>query len=281
MKTVLIPGTMGELAAKACDVLAEREYNALVLPDIDNDDITMGYAYVDNDVCVSTVATIGQYIRALRGEQNPDGFAVLAPELCRECRSVSLGAVLARALSRADFSQIEIVPFTTADLHRCLVVDDMPEPAVGINTIGVCGVVPVITTDVFKRTVVDRLEQAGCTVVYPQLRSIVGERDVISPALRAFDAMGIKTVICVLPFGCMSGHVFARGQLRTLQKELPNLEVTILDYDPSASDINLVNRVELIVQSVRERAEGASGDAVPDEELAAPVPPLSPNMYGF
>ena len=255
MKTILIPGTMGPLARRASETLEKRGYAAKVLPEIDGEDITIGYAYIDNDVCVSTVAAIGQYIRALRAEGDAERFAVLAPELCRECRSVSLPAVLARALERAEMTQVEIVPFKTADIHQCMPLDDDLAIEGDPNlVIGVYGVVPIITTDIFKRTVVDRIEQAGCTVAFPPLRCIVGERDAITPALRAFDEAGIRTVICVLPFGCMSGHVFARGQLRTLQKELPNLEVTMLDYDPSASDINLVNRVELIVQSVKERA---------------------------
>ena len=48
--------------------------------------------------------------------------------------------------------------------------------------------------------------------------------------------------------------MFARGQLRRLREQFPNVEITMLDYDPSASDINLVNRTELVIQSAKEHA---------------------------
>ena len=48
--------------------------------------------------------------------------------------------------------------------------------------------------------------------------------------------------------------VYARGQLRKLRKRFPEIDLTILDYDLSASDINLINRTELVIQAAAERS---------------------------
>ena len=88
----------------------------------------------------------------------------------------------------------------------------------------------------------------------PPLDRIAEKRDFFTPALEFFDERGIDAVVCVLPFGCLGGHAFARAQMRRLLARFPRMELTILDYDPSAADINLVNRTELIIQSAREKA---------------------------
>ena len=119
--------------------------------------------------------------------------------------------------------------------------------------IGICGPLPVVSTHEFHRTVTDRLVSSGFQVVVVPPERIVGQRDAFTPAIEFFTEAGIRTVICILPFGCMSGHAYARGQLRTLQQRFPRVEITVLDYDPSASDINLINRTELVMQTVRDR----------------------------
>lgn len=256
LQTVLVPGTFGRLAKMACEVLEGRGMRAEYLGSINDGDITCGYAYVDNDVCVSTVATIGQYIRFMR-RTGSSGIAVLAPELCRDCRSVSLPFVLDVALARAGFEEVQIIPFTDADLHACLGSDEQKSSqrvlAGPDMRIGLCGPLPVVTTHEFHRTVTERLDASGFQVVPVPIERIAGQRDAFAPAVEFFAEAGIRTVICILPFGCMSGHAYARGQLRTLQQRFPQVEITVLDYDPSASDINLVNRTELVMQTVRDR----------------------------
>lgn len=254
---VLVPGTFGSLAKTACTVLETRGLHTEYLGEIDEGDITCGYAYVDNDVCVSTVATVGQYIRYMR-HQGASGIAVLAPELCRDCRSVSLPFVLDIALARAGFEGVEVVPFTDADLHSCLENAESKSSqrvlAGPDMRIGLCGPLPVVMTREFHRTVTDRLDSGGFQVVFLPPERLIGQRDAFTPAVEFFAEAGIRTVICILPFGCMSGHAYARGQLRTLQQRFPQVEITMLDYDPSASDVNLVNRTELVMQTVRDRA---------------------------
>ena len=286
---LLIPGTVGPLAPVLAESLAARGYEPVLLGKVDPADIDVGLAHIDNDVCAATIAALGQFLRYLEGEGAggdgaPGGAAdaaaaasdgsvsVLAPDLCRECRSISLPDLLPGAFARAGYADIAVVPLTSAEaldaaLAISAVQSDHVAPAPdgfalraaapasdGCPVIGLCGNMPVLTTDEFRHVVVERLEQAGCRVLMPPLDRIADRRDFFTPALEFFAGCGVETVVCILPFGCLGGHAYARVQMRKLLARFDTMELTILDYDPSASDINLVNRTELIIQSARERA---------------------------
>lgn len=253
---ILVPGTLGPLLDGAQALLAQRGYAAVCLGDITQADIDEGFARIDNDLCVATAAVVGQCLRWLFAhEREREGLAVLAPELCRDCRSLSTPGVLSRALGHAGFADVEVVPFSSAEAASA--APPAPQaparPACPQPVIGVCGNLPVLTTPEFRRTVCDHLRRCGCEVVLPPAQRIADRRDFLGASLEWFRATGVGTAICILPFGCLGGHAFARGRLRDLQARYPEIEVTVLDYDPSASDVNLVNRVELVVQAAREK----------------------------
>ena len=254
MKKVLIPGTMGQLAKETCSILREREYDPVYLGEITAEDIDCGLAHIDNDICIPTIAIVGQYVRYFSEHGAEEGICVLAPEICRDCRSVSMPSVLGPTFKRAGLTGIEIVDFTSEQTLSAAPSEppsatDDERPAIGL-----CGNMPVLTTHELHHVVFEHLEKSGCRVVMPPLQRIANERDFLTPALEYFTQVGVKCAICLLPFGCLGGHVYARGQLRKLQAEFPDVELTILDYDPSASDINLINRTELVIQSAKEHA---------------------------
>lgn len=252
-KRILVPGTLGDLYEGAREILAEQGYDATYLGNITGDDIDTGLAHIDNDICLSTVAIVGQYMRYFNEHGVEDGICVLAPEICRDCRSVSIPDVLPSTFERAGIEGVTVVPFSSAEAKSSTPAPETCQIASDKPVIGVTGNMPVVTTQEFRRVVCNHLEESGCQVVLPPAQAISDTRDFLTPALRYFDEQGITTVICILPFGCLGGHVFARGQLRKLQREFPHIELTILDYDPSASDINLVNRTELVIQSAKEK----------------------------
>jgi len=228
-----------------------------MLGPIEAADITCGYAYIDNDVCVSTVAVVGQYLRALQSADVMPA-AVLVAELCSECRSVCLENLTRMALDQAGFPSIGIERLSEDNLQAAcstLMLSAPPqtnEQTGGRVPVGLFGPAPVLLTRAFHEAVTDRLEANGIEVVTPQIGSLIGQRDVFEPAIAYFVEAGIQHAIGVIPFGCMSGHAYARGRLRTLQKLYPSLQITLIDYDPSASDINTINRTELVIQSIFE-----------------------------
>lgn len=252
MKKVLIPATLGKLADGARAILRERGYEAVELGEITSDDIDCGLSHIDNDVCFPAIAAIGQYIRYFNEHGTNDIACVLAAEICAGCRSASVPYVLHGALERAGFTNVEIVFFSSAESKSSA----PPEEPVNLDgrkpVVGVCGNTPTLTTYELRRAVVRHIEKSGCQVVMPPLQRVCDERDFLSPAFEYFNDLGVTSVICILPFGCLGGHVYARGQLRKMQERFPGIELTILDYDPSASEVNLENRTELVVQTARE-----------------------------
>ena len=231
-------------------------YQPVLLGEIEASDITSGYAYIDNDVCVSTVAVVGQYLRALQAADDLPG-AVLVAELCSECRSVCLGNLTRLALDHAGFPSVGVMTLSNDDLEAaCGRMAPPPRlslpesDAASTVQVGLFGPAPVLLTPAFYEAVTERLEANGIEVVFPQIEELIGNRDVFEPAIAQFVDAGIRYAIGVIPFGCMSGHAYARGRLRTLQKLYPGIQITLIDYDPSASDINTVNRTELVIQSI-------------------------------
>ena len=68
-----------------------------------------------------------------------------------------------------------------------------------------------------------------------------------------FAAAGVKHVIYLQSFGCVKGHVHARGSHYTFRERFPDMPVTVLDYDPEASALNRENRIRLIAETVLAR----------------------------
>ena len=71
------------------------------------------------------------------------------------------------------------------------------------------------------------------------------------PQLDAFAAAGVRHVIYLQSFGCLKGHVRSRGALHDLGRRYPDMQITVLDYDPEASALNRENRVRLVVEAAR------------------------------
>ncbi|MCD8317038.1 MAG: hypothetical protein LUB61_06520, partial [Eggerthellaceae bacterium] len=67
--------------------------------------------------------------------------------------------------------------------------------------------------------------------------------------LSIYESAGIHDVIYLESFGCLKGHVQAKGSLHELQKLFPKMRITVIDYDPEASALNRENRVRLAVES--------------------------------
>lgn len=259
-KRILVPAIFSYALPRVKECLIGRGLEPICLNDITDDEINAGYAHIDNDVCASTVAIIGQYVSYFQEHGSDDAPAVLVPELCRDCRAQSLPLVIETAFSRAGLDNIELVELSNDEIVELF--EGLTAPASSETSedtapsdtpvVGLCGTVPALTTDLFNRVVTGTIRQAECNVAIPPLSLVVGKRDAITPAVEYFHEQGVGHVVCLLPFGCLSGHVFARGQLRKLAKKYPDVALTMLDYDPSASDINLVNRTELVVQSAKE-----------------------------
>lgn len=56
-------------------------------------------------------------------------------------------------------------------------------------------------------------------------------------------------IACVQPFGCMPNHVFGKGFYSHLQRSLNDIMLSSIDFDSGSADINLKNRLSMLIQN--------------------------------
>ncbi len=62
---------------------------------------------------------------------------------------------------------------------------------------------------------------------------------------------GYKKVLALQPFGCMPNHVSGRGIYPSIQRKLPEGQIISVDYDSSGSELNVKNRVMMILSEFK------------------------------
>lgn len=58
---------------------------------------------------------------------------------------------------------------------------------------------------------------------------------------------GVPNIVCVQPFGCLPNHVTGKGMMKELKRQFPQANITAVDYDPGASEVNQLNRLKLMM----------------------------------
>ena len=58
---------------------------------------------------------------------------------------------------------------------------------------------------------------------------------------------GVPNIICMQPFACMPNHIAGKGVIKVLKASYPNANITAIDYDPGASEVNQLNRIKLML----------------------------------
>ncbi|MBM2813923.1 MAG: yxcA [Ignavibacteria bacterium] len=74
-----------------------------------------------------------------------------------------------------------------------------------------------------------------------------GEGWMIAGDIAVFAEEGINNVLCMQPFGCIANHIVARGIEKSLKERYPALNLLFLDIDSGVSEVNLHNRLHLLM----------------------------------
>lgn len=77
-----------------------------------------------------------------------------------------------------------------------------------------------------------------------------GETWLLSGDIATFAEENINTVVCLQPFGCIANHVIAKGVEKRIKALYPQLNLLFLDMDSGMSEVNVVNRMEFLVDSL-------------------------------
>jgi len=92
-------------------------------------------------------------------------------------------------------------------------------------------------------------EEASRTV---SLVNQAGEGWLLTAEMIAMLQCGINPIVCMQPFGCLANHITGKGISRRLQQRYPQANLLFLDMDAGHSEINLLNRLHLLVAAAKE-----------------------------
>ena len=105
------------------------------------------------------------------------------------------------------------------------------------------------------------LKEAGFTALPPcrQLKQTarqyatsacsVGSGWLLSAEIAAWVHAGYPKVLAALPFACLPGHIYGRGQYASLQRKLPDCRIVGVDYDASIRDGTVQTRVRMLLDA--------------------------------
>ena len=54
------------------------------------------------------------------------------------------------------------------------------------------------------------------------------------------------------PFGCIANHIIEKGIEKKIKSMFPSMNILSLDFDSSVSDVNIVNRLLLFIDNIRQ-----------------------------
>lgn len=61
----------------------------------------------------------------------------------------------------------------------------------------------------------------------------------------------INNIVCMQPFGCLPNHIVGKGIVKSLRQKYPKANITLIDYDPSLSLVNQLNRLRLMLATAQ------------------------------
>ena len=226
------------------------------------------------DLCYSTAVIIGRSLRILQA--CPQLSKLVLPNVCQECVLMSVPFFLRRATGRnievswedswpteactaAEPAGVEVQG--SACSSACITESATPEriapeSAALENTerkplVGVLGTAPLVFDSYLNDNLAALIKKNGCTPVFPELNALFTSDVHYYDQLQNFYDKGVRYVIYLQSFGCLKGHVQARGSLHSLTQRFPGMTIVVLDYDPEASALNRENRILLTLEAAR------------------------------
>ena len=90
-----------------------------------------------------------------------------------------------------------------------------------------------------------------------QLGHCTGEGWFLTGEMIELIESGTPNIVCVQPFACLPNHVTGKGMIKKLRREFPMSNITAVDYDPGASEVNQLNRIKLMMATAFENMKKA------------------------
>lgn len=232
------PAVPGKTASLLADI-AKRP--------LDADDLECARRSCVKDACFTANAMAARVIRMLRDD--PGITRVELPRVCETCLTDAVPRIVERACGRTP--EYVWVPWASGGDSSALARASMHNDGSARPRIGIVGNPLIVFEPFMNDHVVEMLESLGCEPIMPDPALLAGDDVRYLDQLALFEEQGIHDVIYLLSFGCLKGHVSARGALRELHERFADMRITVIDYDPESSALNRENRIRLAVDVAR------------------------------
>ena len=103
----------------------------------------------------------------------------------------------------------------------------------------------------FYRPAGDIFEQAERASSIITLNAQFGEGWLLPGEIAAYAEEGINNVLSLQPFGCIANHIVARGVEKKVKQMYPDLNYLAIDFDSGVSEVNIINRMLLFMDSLK------------------------------
>jgi predicted nucleotide-binding protein (sugar kinase/HSP70/actin superfamily) len=79
----------------------------------------------------------------------------------------------------------------------------------------------------------------------------VGEGWLLTAEMIELIHIGSPNIVCTQPFGCLPNHIAGKGMIKKIKEKYPISNIVAIDYDTSATEINQLNRIKLMISNAR------------------------------
>ena len=84
-----------------------------------------------------------------------------------------------------------------------------------------------------------------------QLGNITGEGWLLTAEMVELIHDKVPNIACVQPFACLPNHITGKGMIKELRRRFPESNISAIDYDPGASEVNQLNRLKLLLANAQ------------------------------
>ena len=67
----------------------------------------------------------------------------------------------------------------------------------------------------------------------------------------SFAHAGVNNVLSLQPFGCIANHIVSKGIEKRIKTLYPQMNLLSLDFDSGVSDVNVTNRLHLMIDNLK------------------------------
>ncbi len=79
------------------------------------------------------------------------------------------------------------------------------------------------------------------------LGNVAGEGWFLTAEMVELIKAGVVSIACLQPFACLPNHVTGKGMIKELRRRYPDAQISAIDFDPGASEVNQLNRLKLLL----------------------------------